>query len=197
MRSTLAPFVTLLLACGCGGGGGDTPGIVEQTVAPLVAVTVEDASSVRSLARLRVGKEAGATLRAVLRFEIPTPPPGARLERATLEIHQRQGTPSTYAQLGDLIVESIEPGAAIDAGDAAIDGESVGILSVDDLVEMKSCDVTTHVRTQVGVGATYVDLRIQFEGDALSLTTPLFTELDQGSGGGDVSRIRWYWQLAY
>jgi hypothetical protein len=126
----------------------------------------------------RDGQQTGRVDRGFCGFDLPD----VRVAQATLQVYQEQVTGTPYVMGDVMIVDHLDFGPSIDAGDydlAPLQAD-IGTLSADATVEWKSLDVTTAVRNDLANGRATARFRLQFRNDAGSGRALLtgFTDFD-------------------
>ena len=172
-RAHVLPVLLLLSACGGGGGSGD-PG-PQPIVVNIPSTFARDGSGrsngyVSTSAGMFVGDldsiANGQSGRAYVGFDLAGAgvPPTATIQGATLSLQQAGGEGSPYTTLGNLLVDHVNLGAAIDvsdfAGNTILDG--FGVLSTDTVIEVKSIEVGARVQADLAAGRTFSDFRLRF-----------------------------------
>jgi hypothetical protein len=108
----------------------------------------------------------GVSTRAVVGFNLVTAgiPPGATIQTATLALQQGAGAGTPYADLGNMLVDHVDLGAAIDASDYGANTllSGFGVFSTDAAFVVKSLEVGARVQADVTAGRTFSDFRLRF-----------------------------------
>jgi hypothetical protein len=165
-----------LLLTSCGGGG---PGNPRVPVTVVIASTPARDGYIRSDGAVNPGPGLfvgdgetllpGLSIRAVVGFDLLGAgiPPGATIQSARLSVQQVvvEGTP--YGDLGNVLVDHVAMGAAIDAGDSSGNTllAAIGVLSTDALLVVKSLEVGAQVQADLQAGRAISDFRLRFASD--------------------------------
>lgn len=106
----------------------------------------------------------GVGYRQFYSFDISTIPAGAHIVSATLRLYQAVVVGSPYVNLGNLIVDRVDIGAALDGVDfnAAPLTANLGTLSTNATIEYKTLDVSTAVQADLGASRSKSQFRIRF-----------------------------------
>jgi len=166
VRALVAATAAILLVAGCGGGGGDGgPATTTVTLhsTPTIDGTVIDGVLVNtSTYALQVGDTiAAAGKRGFLRFSITGIPSGATIVSAELRVHQSFVFGSPYASLGNVVVDQVQIGTALDLGDFGAVGVVEGTLSSDASLGYKTLDVTDAVESDHMLAHPNTDFRLR------------------------------------
>ena len=173
MRS--CPVVVAALLCAlvsaCGGGGGGPAGGPEETVV-LRGDPAREGSILStglplpSASGLFVGDTStNVSVRAFVSFPLVGIPAGATVVAARLEMAQGGVFGSPYAELGNLIVDHVDLGLALESLDyvnPAIRGE-VGTLTFVATLGVYGLDVGERVQADLDAGRTRSEYRLLFE----------------------------------
>lgn len=149
-------------ACGGGGGGGAAPVTVTLgSIAGLDGFVLSDGTAVTGSAGPGVGDTAAdAGARQFWSFDVSGIPSGATVTLATFRARQRSVFGDPYAFLGNVIVERVDIGVALDGTDFAVAGiGAFVVLSTDTTIEVKTVDITDRVQAALAAAATRIDLR--------------------------------------
>jgi hypothetical protein len=127
--------------------------------------------------------------RGFVRFSLVGLPLGAEIVSAELRMAQAAVTGSPYASLGDVRVDHVNIGAALDAGDhfAVPLLWDVGPLATDGALLVKTLDVTARVLADIAAGRPTSDYRLRFEvGSDLdgAVDTAHFEDIENNLGTG-------------
>ena len=157
---------TILCAGGCGGsGGGSEPSDTTITInsTPTVDGTVVDTVLVdTSTFALQVGDTSGnSRKRGFLRFSLASIPAGATIGSAVLRVHQSFVFGTPYASLGNVVVDHMRIGSALDLGDFETPAVVVGTLSSDATLGHKTLDVTSSVVADLAAALANTDFRLR------------------------------------
>lgn len=180
LPGALALAALLLAACGGGGSGSedlallasaDLDGYVDQMgpagspgYSAMSHITTGDADFV----------EPGWRMQGLVSFDLGPLPAGRKVTRATLRLFQCHIVGDPYATLGDVVLDHVDYGATLEAGDpASILQFAVGVLSSNAVLEWKTLDVTTQVAADLAALRTRSQFRVRFnqltsDGDGLS-----------------------------
>jgi len=123
-------------------------------------------------------------------------PAGVTIVSATLHLHQHDVVGNPYDDLGDVIVDYLDYGTFLDAGDYDLTPlqANIGTISDNPLIEWKTLDVTTQTRDAIGAGRN-PQFRLQFS-RTIFVTDGLFDFAefvdaeDSGGGLGNVPFLR-------
>ena len=206
----------LFLLAACGGGDG-----AEATTPPIAPTAVVVPSVVSyELAATRDGPDGAITapvdyaqfnyvgdfagdliVRSFFRFDTSFIPDGATIVSATLWMHQSEvlGTPYGADGLGELLVDHVRLGTAVDAGDfgdAGVMHLGFGALVTDPVPGWKSLDVTNQVQADVDASRPSTDFRLRF-----TLMTDLDDQADlvglANSDGFAINQLAPYVEVVY
>jgi hypothetical protein len=161
--------LTVLSLTGCGGGSGGGGGPPPPTISLTILSTpdrdgmIVDATFVFPTFDLQVGDSSSDNpKRGFLSFSHATIPPGAVLVSATLRVHQSgvHGTP--YADLGNVIVDHIDIGPALDPTDFASPAilDSFATLSTDGTLVYRTLDVSARMAADLAAARGHTDFRL-------------------------------------
>ena len=106
--------------------------------------------------------------RGFLSFPISGIPAGATILEANLYVTQQSVTNTPYAQLGgQILVDHVKLGAALSSGDFSTAGastitNSIGIISLDDVLEQKGLDVLPEVLADIAAARNNSEFRMRF-----------------------------------
>lgn len=129
--------------------------------------------------------------RGFLRFGLGALPAASDIVGASLHVQQLsaglQAGADPYPLLGNVVVDHMDFGAAIDAGDFQLAAlmSAAATLSTNNTAELKATDVTSLVRADLSAGRTRTDVRLRF--DAEILGTP--AEAYRGTFFGETSGL--------
>jgi hypothetical protein len=106
----------------------------------------------------------GVGYRQFYSFDISTIPAGAHIVSATLRLYQAIVVGSPYTKLGNVIVDRVDLGSALDPADynAAALNANIGILSTTATIEYKTMDVTAAVQADLGATRGKSQFRLRF-----------------------------------
>ncbi|MGE0193453.1 MAG: hypothetical protein AB7T63_15595 [Planctomycetota bacterium] len=180
--------VVVLTLAGCGGGGSDDEMLVLGGTKAREGVAGGGSATVaNTLAIGDNGLNSGRV--ALLSFSLQDLPSGAEVESATLGIHQLDETFGTpYADLGVVVVDSVDLGAGVDGADAASAAliPLLGTLSTSVAPGERTLDVTAAVLADVAALRTRSEFRIRFflatDGDGQQDTVQIRETGGSGSG---------------
>jgi len=102
--------------------------------------------------------------RGFVSFDLSTLPSKVTLEKATLRLYQARITHDPYSALGNLLVDHLNYGATLEAGDynrAAL-SSSIGTISNNPTLEWKELEVTERVKNDLASGRTRSQYRLHF-----------------------------------
>lgn len=173
-------FLAALALPGCGGSGGSGGGGVPVPVTVVIPSTLARDGDIRSEGTVNTagaglfvgdidGIIPGASSRAVVGFDLTAAgiPAGATIQTATLSLEQNVGTGSPYTDLGNVLVDHVDLGLAVDATDYAANTllAGFGTLSTDATLGVKTLDVGARVQADLTAGRTSSDFRLRFATD--------------------------------
>ena len=97
-------------------------------------------------------------------FDISTIPAGAQIVSATLRLYQAQSVGSPFTKLGNVVVDRIDIGPALDAADYASLAltSNIGTLSTNSTIEYKVLDVTNAVKSDRSAARNKSEFRLRF-----------------------------------
>lgn len=131
----------------------------------LTAYITSGGSIISAGAQIMVGDTSVNTgVRGFLSFDISTIPSGSNIVSATLRAYQEAVNGTPYTDLGNVIVDHLDYGATLDAGDyniAALQG-NVGTLSNNTVFEFKTLDVASIVQNDITMSRTRSQYRMLF-----------------------------------
>ena len=106
----------------------------------------------------------GAGYRQLYSFDLSTIPGGATLVTVNLRLYQAGVSGDPYGELGDVIVDHVAYGSALDGSDYAGGtlSASIGTLSTTSDVEYKNLDVTDELVADLAAGRPRSQFRIRF-----------------------------------
>lgn len=160
-------LVLALLAGGCGGGGGasdDTPARVLPAELGFSGYATSAGGYQLNFAPL-VGDGAGLiSRRALVRFDLSEVPSRAQVLEATLRVFQVGTTGAPYTDFGDMVVDHVRMGAALDGTD--FDGGTLSpafaVAFTGPAQGYRSLNVTAQVAADLAAGRTTSDYRFLF-----------------------------------
>jgi hypothetical protein len=129
--------------------------------------------------------------RGFLRFGLGALPAASDIVGATLRVQQLsaglQASADPYQLLGNVVVDHMDFGATIEAGDFQLVAiaPATATLSTNNTAELKSTDVTALVRADLSAGRTRTDVRLRFNAEVLG--TP--AEAYRGTFFGETSGL--------
>ena len=169
----LAVLVPALFLAACGGGGGG--GGDERDASPLFSTTllgnpdldgwVSDSGLVYSTSNPVAGDtHADVGYRGFYAFDIRAVPAGARIVSATLRIHQFEVRGDPFATHGPLVLDHIDMGSELDAGDYS--GSNIraafAVLSREATIGYLDADITERLEADIAAGRTHAAFRVRF-----------------------------------
>ncbi len=173
---TLAAIIAAagFLASGCDSGAtgprsGPTP-LVVDTLPVLTALTgyVLNDGTVVDSSSPTVGDfdQVDSTMRArgFVAFDLSGLPAGVTIKTANLRLYQKSVTGTPYASHGSLVLDHVDLGSSLDAGDyqsVALDS-SFAVLSPDASTGIKQVNVLQKVRADVAGARTMTHFRLRF-----------------------------------
>ena len=106
----------------------------------------------------------GLSFREFYSFALSSIPGSVTIESAVLRLYQAGAGAATYASLGNVIVDRVDLGAALDAADfsGGTLTPAIGTLSTNATIEYKTLDVTTAVLADRNAGRARSDFRLRF-----------------------------------
>ena len=106
----------------------------------------------------------GVGYRQVYSFDISSIPAGAQIVSATLRLYQAQAVGSPFTTLGNVLVDRIDIGAALDGADYASAAltSNIGTLSTSATIEYKMLDVTVAVQADRSASRSKSQFRLRF-----------------------------------
>jgi hypothetical protein len=106
----------------------------------------------------------GLGYRQFYSFDISIISPGNEIEEAFVHLYQANYSGDPYAELGSVIVDHVDYGDSLtsDDYDSAALEENIGTLSDNLILEYKTLDVTTYVRTDYTAARQYSQFRLRF-----------------------------------
>lgn len=202
----LAPLLAVLLPlAACGGSGGsdvsggpetltlgsvpELDGYVSNDFVGLGTPVVTDSTGrTGSDGFCRLGSPPTcAETRAFFVFDRTLLPAGAVVRSATLRVYQESVAGDPYGSLGDLVVDHVDVGSALDEDDFAEPGlePNVGAISASSVLEVKTLDVTDSVTADVVADRTETGFRLRFRrgADGSRATATLTTAEDPNDTG--------------
>lgn len=108
-------------------------------------------------------------LRGFCSFDFSSVPPGASVLSANLRFYQSEVFGDPYGVLGDLLVDHLDYGAVLDAGDfdlAALES-TIGTIATDAAIGYKTLDVTAAVLNDIDASRTRSQFRARFATEVL------------------------------
>jgi hypothetical protein len=165
-------LVTLVGSGGCGGGGGDGDGGDPTfTFAPSSDAGLIIGGGVNGAPGLQVGRSGSQGLVAGVRFSIfPFLDSGDTILSARLRLRQVSVTGAPYPALGNVVVDYVDFGGSLGAGDdaAPVISSVLTPLSSDATLGFKEVDVTAQVAAAAAGNSFVVDFLLRFS--ALAVT---------------------------
>lgn len=174
----LSGVAVALLSVGCGGGGSDD-GLRTATLPANLYGWVTNTGSVHSsgdpLRSPVVGDLDAGTLdpgpnavaRGLVGFLLSELPVDITVVSAELRIVQEDMAGTPYATLGDVVVDHVDIGPALDATDYASSLQNdVGTLSTSAAVELKTLSVTSQVQADLAALRPHAGFRLRFQVDS-------------------------------
>lgn len=187
----LLTLTLLLPACGGGGGGGAAATVVQVTLVSTAALDgyVDTAGNVINGNTIAVGDADGITpglgQRGFLSFNITGLPAGATITSAILRVSQlgSGGTAHTDVTRGPVIVDHLDYGPTLDAGD--FNGVAilldVGAILSNDSTGYATLDVTARLVTDIANASPRTQYRLRFRGfDSNNNGTSDFVAVEDG-----------------
>lgn len=174
MQRELAGFAATiglcaLLACELNSGGGGPEITVNLlSTAALDGYVRSDGTSVPTGSSPITGDlDAGAPgmgYRQFYSFDLSSLPAGSSVTSATLRLYQASVAGSPYVDLGNVIVDHVDYGAALAgaAYNAVALASNVGVLSSDATIAYKTLVVTARVQADVAAARTRAQFRVRF-----------------------------------
>ena len=206
MSIRTAPLLLgLVLLAACGGGDPGAPGgpqgLTLQSVAPLDGYVNGGASGLLSGAVTDSVGRAGsggfcsllsppacAESRAFFVFDRAPLPAGAVVQSATLRVYQEDVTGDPYTSMGNLVVDHVDVGSALDQDDFDEPALTLDLGSIagNAALEVKSLDVTESVAADILAGRQHTGFRLRFStgadgSDAMAILTTAEDPNDTGS----------------
>jgi hypothetical protein len=171
--SRVTPLLAAGLLGGCGGsgaggGGGTHVTTLSATLDGYVSGGVAFENSSDGIMLGDTGMPVGR--RGFARFEISSIPAGATIVTAVMQMHQAETAGSPYGSLDFVYVEHVDIGLGSSAGLDADDygtsplpgGVNFAILAFNELLGLKSVDVTARVVADRAAGRPTSDFRLKF-----------------------------------
>lgn len=177
MRATIQTVASVLAGClltgGCGSGGNATPAPPTTTkvlsgIAALDGLARSDGFASGATSGIVVGdfdpNPAGVAIRGLVTFDLSGLPAGATVDSATLLVFQYDVFGTPYVSHGVVVVDHVDAGAALDAGDFAGGTltSDLGTLSTDAVLEYKALEVGGAVAADRAAARTTVQFRLRF-----------------------------------
>jgi len=186
----------LLLACGGGGGGGgpditiDAPPVAALDGSVSVTGVVNTTGVLVPPGGIAVGDDVvDVAIRGFFAFDISGLPAGARVQAATLELRVIGSAGSPTPSLGNVLIDHVAIGPALDAGDyssAALDAGFATVTS-SSLPGTYILDVRSQVGADGIAGRTTSAFRVRFTSPTNNNTTVdvvLFQDAEDADGSG-------------
>lgn len=171
MRWHISSILALSLvttACGGGGGSGSSSTPAPAPIQDVVAPSVPAASgSVQSTGSSSVntavspgdnGLDHGSRGHVV--YDLSALPAGATILSATLHIEQSNSVGSPFPAFGVVVVDHVSA-LSYSSDVLALD---VGVLATDDMMTMRTLDVTSEVAADLAASRTTSQFRLRFNG---------------------------------
>ena len=178
------------------GGGGDGPSQATLTFAPSTDLTLFSDGSAQAAGTLRVGDTAAnLSVRAALRFGIYLfIPSGSTILSAKLRLQQVSVQGNPYGVLGNAVVDRVDYGLTLDAGDFSpiVLTPNLGSISNTATLELKELDVTAAVAADVAAGDLTSDFLVRFtSATAANATADLaaFEDSENSAASGVTAKL--------
>ena len=167
-RSIRLPVLLLLvgpLLAGCGGGG-NTVTVSLLSISALDGF-VTNTGFVDTTHAVAVGDTDGSfsnVARGFVHFDLSGLPAGVNIVSAELRLQQSTVFGAPYATLGNVVVDHVNIGIALDASDfgALALLSDVGTLSNNPVLELKTLSVTQRVRADLAAARSTSDFRFRY-----------------------------------
>lgn len=160
-------LVLALLVGGCGGGGGTSDGTATRVLAAEIAFSgyATSAGGFQVNFAPLVGDGAGLiSRRALVRFDLSEVPGRAQVLEATLRVFQVGTTGAPYTDFGDMVVDHVRMGAALDGTD--FDGGTLSpafaVAFTGPAQGYRSLNVAAQVAADLAAGRDTSDYRFLF-----------------------------------
>jgi hypothetical protein len=176
MRNHRLWFVALLgilLLPACGGGSGGPRTLVIPTTEAFDGYVGKIGNSDSTGTEIFVGDYLANPARGLVGFSLAGVPSGATILGATLKMEQFDVRGVPYTDLGSILLDHVDLGAAIDGtdyGSPAI-AAAFAVLSTTSALEDKQADVTAQVAQALALGLPRADFRLRFTAESDGVTT--------------------------
>lgn len=166
-----ACLVAAVLQGGCGSSPSEPSAPITLTLPSeptLDGFVMNDGEAVAHAGGPAVGDidfiQLGRAGRQFFSFEITNIPAGAELVSASLQLYQAGVSGDPFASLGSVVVDRIDLGASLDAGDYARPAlqAQIGTVSADAALGYKTLDVTAAVEAERASGRPRFQIRLRF-----------------------------------
>jgi hypothetical protein len=174
--ATSSAFIGLCVLVGCEFGvnttGGGEPDLELRSMQALDGWVRSDRNSQTTGTPIAGDLDAvpiatGNGYRVFYSFDLTALPPGGTIGSATLRLYQESVQGNPYGELGNVVVDHLDYGAALDSADfdAPALTSNIGTLSSNANLEYKSLVVTSRVLADIAAGRPRSQFRIRFSGN--------------------------------
>lgn len=172
-RLIVLTLPSLMALAACGGGGGGPKTLVVTPAGAFDGFVGKVGNSDTDASELFVGDYLANPARSVVGFSLAGIPDGATILEATLRMEQFDVRGVPYADLGQILLDLVNLGAAIDGTDYNSVAISSGfaVLSTTSTLEDKQADVTSQVANALMLGLPRADFRLRFTLESEGVTT--------------------------
>lgn len=166
-HAAVAALATAIVACGSSPTGPSTS-VTLSSAAAFDGWAQSNGVANASAAGPLVGDAdqifAGVGYREFYSFDLSAIPAGATIDSATLKLYQANVKGQPYTVLGNVIVDHVDLGTALDGSDygAPAIASNIGTLSTSPTIEYKTLDVTSSVQADRTVGRQRSQYRLRF-----------------------------------